>query len=1194
MRRVRDILALAVAYYLAAKLGLLLAIPPGYATAVWPAAGIALAGVLLRHAAWPGVVAGSFLANLPTAIAADASLTRSCLVAVSIGFGAAAQGMLGSLLIRRFVGSPNPLAAPRAVGLFYFLGGPVSCLFNSTWGVATLLVAGVAHWRDAAFNWWTWWVGDVIGCLTAAPLIVVWASRLRGGSLRRPLAVCIPLSLIFAAVVVLFVYTSSWENERLRSDFERRSDGLASRVSAHVEVYLEVLRSVTNLYSSTSVMSGRTFRDFVEHPLARHPGIQALSWNVRVGDARRGEFEASIRGEGFPGFQITERDGSGSIVPARRRPEYVTVTYIEPGAGNESAVGFDVASDPVRKETLLRAAETGAPAATGRITLVQETGGQFGFLVFVPVRAAAAPGAPGPRPPPEAYAVGVFRVGDMLERIASGLDMEGLDVELRDESAAPALQSLSRASPARSQLSPVFERKVTLPVAGRQWALVFKLLPEHLAAHRPWQAWSVLAVGLLFAGLLGAFLLVVTGRTIEIEDLVRKRTAELEAEAQERGRARRELERVVASVSDSLWAAEIGPDGEHAYLYWSPNIERLTGRPAAFFLEGPDRWLGIVAEEDRDRVGARIERLAGGRSEREEAEYRVVLPDGQIRWVRDSLTASRTPGGGVQLSGVVADVTAAREAERLTREQETQAAAARRDERFRSLIENASDLLVVLGVDGTVLYASPSVEPILEERADGIVGRRVFDRVVEEDRDGLRRLLDGLAGSVGASAGVRFRVRGGTGTVRALEGSARNLANKPEVGGIVMNCRDVTERERLEGQLRQAHKMEGIGQLAGGVAHDFNNLLGVVTGYCDLLLRDTDPGHPSWRRLDQIRKAADRASGLTHQLLAFSRKQLQRLEVLDLNSIVSDIGKMLRRLIGEDVRLVTVLGPKVGPVRADPGQIEQVIMNLALNARDAMPTGGKLVIETAEASLDESFVLAHPGSAAGPHVLLSVTDTGQGMDPATLSHAFEPFFTTKGEGKGTGLGLAMVYGIVKQSQGYVDVSSTPGEGTSFRVYLPRLDDAEAAAAEPRTVPAGEAPRGSERVLLVEDDAELRGLVKEILSDSGYQVLEAAGPEDAIALARSTPAAVDVLLTDVIMPGMSGREVAEAVYAAQPRVKVLYMSGYTDAALGRHRVLDPGIQLIEKPFSAGTLLWKLRNVLDERQPGASRHRGGDDP
>jgi PAS domain S-box-containing protein len=715
----------------------------------------------------------------------------------------------------------------------------------------------------------------------------------------------------------------------------------------------------------------------------------------------------------------------------------VVVTYIEPRAGNASALGFDVASDPGRRTSLEQARASGSPAATQRIRLVQETGDQFGFLVFVPAfgpgSSAAAEAASGQAP--EAYALGVFRVGDMLDTLLGAEDRQGLRIQLRDESAPEPERLLLESEPGPTGKPPVFERSVRFPMAGREWALVFGLSPDHLAAQRPWQAWSVLAAGLLFGGLLGAFLLVVTGRTIEIEQQVRDRTAELqEANAQlssevlERQRTERELQHVMSSVSDCLWAARVQPGGSFRYVYCSPAIERIAGRPPDFFAEGRQRWLETVHADDRGRVAGAFERLLKRESSVEDAEYRLVLPDGSLRWARESIAANLSPDGALHLSGVISDVTAHKQAERLMREREAQEAAAKRDERFRSLIENASDVILVLDGGATVRYVSPSVEPILGRSAAELAGQDVLELVAPENQRELAEELSALAGPAHHRAAGTTQGRGGR--LAADGGHGAEPAGEAGGRGYVVNCREVTERARLEDQLRQSQKMEAVGRLAGGIAHDLNN-----------------------RRVEQIRKAAERASGLVRQLLAFGRKQLQRLEVLDLNLIAGDMGKMLWRGIGEDIELVTSLGAQLGRVRADPGQVEQILMNLALNARDAMPAGGKLTSQTANVELGAGFAETHPGVEAGPYVMLAVSDTGHGMDDDTLSHIFEPFFTTKGEGKGTGLGLATVYGIVKQSGGYVDVTSAVGSGTTFRVYLPRLEEQEARPrGRPRRLP----------------------------------------------------------------------------------------------------------------------------------------------
>jgi nitrogen-specific signal transduction histidine kinase/CheY-like chemotaxis protein len=395
---------------------------------------------------------------------------------------------------------------------------------------------------------------------------------------------------------------------------------------------------------------------------------------------------------------------------------------------------------------------------------------------------------------------------------------------------------------------------------------------------------------------------------------------------------------------------------------------------------------------------------------------------------------------------------------------------------------------------------------------------------------------------------------------------------------VLVLANDVTEKVKLEAQLLQSQKMEAIGQLAGGVAHDFNNLLGVITGYAELLLKDLGALHPGLHRVEQIQRAAERAGGLTRQLLAFSRKQVLLPEVLELNSVLDETEKMLRRLIGEDVQLVTVFAPGLGLVKADPGQMEQVIVNLAVNARDAMPGGGKLIIETSNVDLDANYTRTHPEVRPGPYVMLAVSDTGHGMNTDTMSRIFEPFFTTKEVGKGTGLGLSTVFGIVKQSGGHIGVYSEVGRGTSFKVYLPRIERSGEVA--PAGVARAEAlPVGSETILLVEDEEALRQLIREILEVGGYRVLPGGSPEEALAAAEAHSGPIHLLLTDVVMPLMSGRQVADRIKASRPAVRVMYMSGYTDEAISHHGALEPGTEFLQKPFTAHALLRKVREVLE---------------
>jgi PAS domain S-box-containing protein len=424
---------------------------------------------------------------------------------------------------------------------------------------------------------------------------------------------------------------------------------------------------------------------------------------------------------------------------------------------------------------------------------------------------------------------------------------------------------------------------------------------------------------------------------------------------------------------------------------------------------------------------------------------------------------------------------------------------------------------------------------------------------------------------------AEWKRKDGSATVVRVSGRAVSDGGKGQT--FELFAEDVTERRALEQQLRQSQKMEAVGRLAGGIAHDFNNLLMVISGYSEFLLErlGTDPALRG--PAQEIASAAGRATSLTRQLLAFSRKQMLAPKVLDLNGVVTENLKMLTRVIGEDIDLVMVPAAGLGAVRADAGQIEQVIMNLAVNARDAMPAGGKLTLETSNVSLDEEYARFHAPLRPGNYGLLTISDTGAGMDPETQSHIFEPFFTTKGP-KGTGLGLSTVYGIVKQSGGYIWVYSEQGKGTTFKIYLPRVAEAAETPVQV-SVPAETvaAEPGTETILLVEDEANLRYLARQFLEKQGYRVIEAADGAVAMQIVVAHEGTIHLLLTDVIMPGMNGRELAQRISEIRPNVKILYMSGYTENVIGRNGTLDAGVRLLQKPFSLHNLKNKVREVLD---------------
>ncbi|HXA68789.1 MAG TPA: response regulator [Bryobacteraceae bacterium] len=490
----------------------------------------------------------------------------------------------------------------------------------------------------------------------------------------------------------------------------------------------------------------------------------------------------------------------------------------------------------------------------------------------------------------------------------------------------------------------------------------------------------------------------------------------------------------------------------------------------------------------------------------------------------------------------------------------------RREEHYRSLIEHSLDLISILNIDGTIRYVSPSHERVLGYPSDDLVGQNVFGFIHADDIAGVK---DAFAAQDG-SASLECRFRHKDGTWRMLESFGRNLSHVPGVSGLVVNSRDVTDRKRLEEQLHHSQRLEAVGRLAGGVAHDFNNLLMVITGYSQMLLDGMAPGDTARDDLEQVVKASERATDLTRQLLAFSRRQVVRPAILNLNLLVRDMDRMLRRVIGEDIELVASLAPDLKTVRADPGQIEQVVLNIAVNARDAMPNGGKLTLETANLQVTDEFARMRPTPKPGHYAMLSMGDTGFGMDAAVLLRLFEPFFTTKENG--TGLGLSTSYGIIKQSGGDIWVDSKPGQGTTFRIYLPVAEE----ATEPVETPRESAvPRGAETILLVEDEDGVRRVVETMLTRHGYNVLSSGSCGDAMALAERYAGPIHLLITDVVMPGMSGRTMAESLIAQRPETKVLYVSGY-----GGPIEPETTTGFLQKPFTTEELARKIRELFPQ--------------
>ena len=593
-------------------------------------------------------------------------------------------------------------------------------------------------------------------------------------------------------------------------------------------------------------------------------------------------------------------------------------------------------------------------------------------------------------------------------------------------------------------------------------------------------------------------------------------------------------------------------------LRWSDENFRIFGyEPGQIAVSGAT-FLGAIHPEDKIRIQ---EELARGIREGNSIslEYRIIRPSGAVRFIQSHTNVVRDEKTNrlVRLVGTAQDVTERKKAE----------------ERFyKAFNANPEPMTIANLSEGRYIDVNESFLRVTGHRREEVIGRTSLELQIWKAPEDRARLAEILV-KQGAVRDLEITFLTKSGEERTALYSAEIVEFDNEKCVIAI-FKDITERKSLEKQLRQAQKMEAIGQLSGGIAHDFNNLLGVIIGYSEILEERLAAGDSMHKSVQEIKKAGKRAASLTRQLLAFSRQQVLEPKILALNAVVSNVEKMLGRLIGENIDLETALEPDLGNIKADQGQIEQVIMNLVVNARDAMPHGGRLTILTANVDLDEDYACSHPPQPSGRYVLLSVSDTGIGMDAATQAHIFEPFFTTKEQGKGTGLGLSTVYGVIRQSGGHIWVYSEPELGTTFKIYLPRTD--EAARGEKPTTGLAASLRGTETILLVEDEEPLRELTRDLLVNSGYTVLSAEQPADAIEIAHQHKGPIHLLLTDVVMPGMSGQALARKLAPARPDMRVVYMSGYT--GFTHPELFDCDATVLFKPVARDTLLRKVYEVL----------------
>ncbi len=670
-RRVAELVAMAAAYYIAGRLGLLFAIPAGYAPAVWPAAGIALAGVLLFGSRiWPGIFLGSFLIRALTSVdtTSAASLLNTAFPAVSIGIGASLQAVVGAFLIHRFVQSPGVFVEARDIIKFLFLGGPVSCLVSATWGLTSLVWVGAIQGDEYLFRWWTWWVGDSIGVITFTPLVLIWAARPLADSLRRKISVSVPLILAFTLVAAFFVFTNTWERDLAKLEFERRTDRVTHQLKENFDNDIDVLRSLEAFYASSVRVRRQDFHTFVARWLSQHPGIRTLSWNPRVPDSERATYEQAARQDGLNNFQILEQGPQGQLIRAGRRAEYFPVYYFESRGGIKRSLGFDVAFDPVRREALDRARDTGKPAASDRITLIKDTLGEPSFLVFLPIyRSRAEDDVAERRRNLQGYVSGAFRVREIINNALTSADLKDINIRLLDGGSQgekrPWYEDRSQETMLNDgsinghpESGGALKRSISFEFAERRWIFEFSPTRGYLITQRRWQAWGVLAGGLLFPGLLGSFLLAVTGHASKLQAM----NAELHKEIVQRETSQTELTKfavIVDSLDEAIigstWGGNIITWNKGAEIIYGYSAEEVTGRSISF-LYPPDRPDELPRLRQKLEQGERI------------AQYETVRVRKDGTHVPISLTLSpmKDPAGKiVGIASIASDITVRKRSE---------------------------------------------------------------------------------------------------------------------------------------------------------------------------------------------------------------------------------------------------------------------------------------------------------------------------------------------------------------------------------------------------------------------------------------------------------------------------------------------------------------------------------------------------
>jgi PAS domain S-box-containing protein len=993
------------------------------------------------------------------------------------------------------------------------------------------------------------------------------------------------LGVVFS--ITAFLVSRHIENRRIENEFALLSERNWTRIRTGIDAFADIQRLLRLYFEHSEFVSRKEFHDLGTNLLNDTPAIQAIQWVALVRDAERAAFERRCVEEGLTGFRIKNHTANGRFETAAPADQYWVITYCEPVAGNDSVLGYNLLTAPTAP-VLKAAAETGKSLGTPTFPLAQ-TDNVLGWILLGPVFGEQA-GATNPSRELLGFVQVVFRVETMLSEVIGDDPEDATQWIIQDVSPGAGNRTLyyhfqnpPKADEAVETLLPssrlMAEHSFTF--RDRIWKMTVSPSPAWLSRQRTLFPHAILVLGLCLTGALQLHVQGLNRRNDLIEREVTEKTARLSesnrqvlAEAAERRKIQDHLELVLRGADLGTWESNLATGS----LTFSPRLATMLDFDPSEPEPTRAWWQERIHPEDlKDSLQAVKDHLEGHTSQIEIVQ-RIRKRDGSYIWAIDlsSIVERDDAGNPLRVAGTRADI-------------HDRTLAELRALRLATAVEQATESIVLLDMQGRVEFANRAFTGRMDTTESALLGRE-FDTVWPSNPEDASMKFASIAAEIGRSGVWRGTLhdlhRAGQPSAEHLIVSAVTDSREQPLGYVVV-ARDITRETALEEQVRQSQKMEAVGLLAGGVAHDFNNLLQIIRGYA-ALAAESDSLAEQKGHLGLVLDAVDRASQLTRQLLAFGRRQALQRTVIDLNAMTEEMLRMIRRIIPENIEITPYIAPEPLCIRGDRGQIEQVLLNLCVNARDAMPDGGRLIIHLDSRDVDKAASARHDGINPGRYARLRVVDSGSGMDPATLARIFEPFFSTKPKDRGTGLGLSVVYGIIRQHDGFVDVTSHPGKGTSFSILFPLAleDECDEEPETTRLAPASIQP-GDGTVLLVEDEQPVRALAVRVLKRAGYKVITADNGAEACEIFAENPDAIDIVVMDMVMPKMGGREAYHRINVLKPGVPVLFCSGYSSEGQNGTFDLPPGTSLLAKPYLPSEFSALIaRMIQDARARSAS--------